>query len=62
LFSTEYQNTRQNIVILFWKYLGDMRSEAWLNLAGKYINEKLSSVYSARGKRKEEEMELDFCG
>jgi hypothetical protein len=39
-----------------------MRSEAWLNLAGKYINEKLSAVYSARGKRKEEEMELDFCG
>jgi hypothetical protein len=62
LFSKEYQNTRQNIIILFWKYLGDMRGEAWPNLSGKYINEKLSAVYSARGKRKEEEMELDFCG
>jgi hypothetical protein len=39
-----------------------MRTKAWLNLSGKYINEKLSAVYSARGKRKEEEMELDFCG
>jgi hypothetical protein len=30
-FSTEYSNSRQNITILFWKYLVDIRSEAWLN-------------------------------
>ncbi len=26
-FSTEYDNSRQNIIILFWKYLIDFRSE-----------------------------------
>jgi hypothetical protein len=29
---------RQNIIILFWKYLVDIRSEAWLNLFWEYIN------------------------
>ncbi len=28
-FSTEYHNSRWNIIILFWKYL-DIRSEVWL--------------------------------
>jgi hypothetical protein len=28
-FSTEYHNSIQNIIILFWKY-ADIRSEAWL--------------------------------
>ncbi len=31
-FSTEYSISRQNITILFWKYLVDIRSEAWLNI------------------------------
>jgi hypothetical protein len=29
---------------MFWKYLFDIRSEAWLNLFGKYINEKFFAM------------------
>jgi hypothetical protein len=32
LFSTEYHNSRQNIIILFWKYLVDIRNEARVNI------------------------------
>jgi hypothetical protein len=32
-FSTEYHNSRQNVIVLFWKYLGHIRSEAWQNIA-----------------------------
>jgi hypothetical protein len=28
----------RHIIILFWKYLVDIRSEAWLNLFWEYIN------------------------
>jgi hypothetical protein len=31
-FSREYDDSRQNIIILFWKYLIEIRFEAWLNL------------------------------
>jgi hypothetical protein len=31
-FSTEYQKFRQNIIIMFWKYVVDIRSKAWPNL------------------------------
>jgi hypothetical protein len=41
----ENNNSRQNITILFWKYLVDIRSEAWLNLFGEYINRKLFAVW-----------------
>jgi hypothetical protein len=40
-FSTEYLNSRQNIIILYWKYFADIRSEAWLNLGWEYKNGKL---------------------
>ncbi len=43
-FSPEYHNPKQNIIILFWKYLVDIGSEAWLNLVGQYVNEKLFAV------------------
>ncbi len=43
-FSPEYYNSRQNIIILFWKYLVDIRSEAWLNLFWEYINWKFFAV------------------
>jgi hypothetical protein len=46
-FSTEYHNVRQNISILFWKYLVDIRSEAQLNLFWKYNNGKLFAVQAA---------------
>jgi hypothetical protein len=39
-----YVLDRQNIIILFWKYLVDIRSEAWLNLIWEYINGKLFAV------------------
>ncbi len=42
--STEYSNSRQNIIIVFWKYLVDIRSEAWLNLFWEYLNGKLFAV------------------
>jgi hypothetical protein len=41
-FSTEYYNSR--LIILIWKYLLDIRSEAWLNLFWEYINGKLFAV------------------
>jgi hypothetical protein len=44
-FSTEYHNFRQNMMILFWKYLAAVRSEARLNLFWEYINRKLFTVY-----------------
>jgi hypothetical protein len=40
-FSTEYNNSRQNILILLWTYLVDIRSEAWLNSFWNYKNGKL---------------------
>ncbi len=43
-FSTEYPNPRQNIIILFLKYLVDISSEAWLNLIWENIKGKLFSV------------------
>ncbi len=43
-FSTEYHISGQNIIILFWKYVVDIRSEAWLNLFWEYINGKLFAV------------------
>jgi hypothetical protein len=44
-FSTEYHNSRQNIIIMIWKYLADIiRSEAWLNLFWEYINRRLFAV------------------
>ncbi len=47
-FSTEYHNSRQNIMILFWKYLVDIRSEAWLNLFCELINGKLFAVHTGQ--------------
>jgi hypothetical protein len=47
-FSTEYHNSRQNIVILFREYLVDIRSEAWLNLFLECINGKLFAVQYSR--------------
>ncbi len=35
---------RQNIIILFWKYVVDIRCEAWLNLFWEYTNGKLFAV------------------
>jgi hypothetical protein len=47
-FSAEYHNSRQNVIILFWKYLVDIRSEAWLNLSCEYINGKLFAVFTKK--------------
>jgi hypothetical protein len=41
-FSTEYHNSR--LIILIWKYLLDIRSEAWQNFFWEYINGKLFGV------------------
>jgi hypothetical protein len=38
-FCTEYHNSRKNILILFWKYVVDIRSAGQLNLFGKYSME-----------------------
>jgi hypothetical protein len=38
-------SVRQNIIVLFWKYLVDIRSEAWLNLFWEYINGNLFVEY-----------------
>jgi hypothetical protein len=43
-FSPRYISPRQNIIILLWKYLVDIGSEAWLNLFWQYINGKLFVV------------------
>jgi hypothetical protein len=48
-FAPEFNYSRQNIIILFWKYLVDFRSEAWLNLFWEYINGKLFTVWVAGG-------------
>ncbi len=37
LLATEYDDSRQIIIILFYKYLLDIRSEAWLILFWEYI-------------------------
>jgi hypothetical protein len=34
-------NSRQNIMILFWKYLVDIRIEPWQNLFWEYIKWKI---------------------
>jgi hypothetical protein len=39
-FSTEYHISRQNIIILFWKYLVDIRREAWQKKFWEYIHGK----------------------
>jgi hypothetical protein len=41
-------NSRQNVIILFWKYLVDIRSDAWLNLSWEYINGKLFAVFTKK--------------
>jgi hypothetical protein len=43
-FSTEYLNSRENIIILFCKYFVDIRSMARLNLFWEYRKGKLSAV------------------
>jgi hypothetical protein len=43
-FSPEFHNSMENIIILFWKYLVDIRSEAWLNLFWENINGKFFAV------------------
>ncbi len=43
-FSAEYHNWRRNIIILFWKYLVDISSEAWQNLFWEHINVKLFAL------------------
>jgi len=48
-FAPEFNNSRQNIIILFWKYLVDFRSEAWLHLFWEYINGKFFTVRGAGG-------------
>ncbi len=40
-YSTEYHNSRQNIIVLFCKYLVDIRSSAWLIIFWKYLKGKL---------------------
>jgi hypothetical protein len=45
-FSTEYSISRQNITILFWKYLVDIRSEAWLNIfLGKRFRKRSPEIF-----------------
>jgi hypothetical protein len=44
-FPSEYHNSRQSIIILFQKYLVDIKSEeAWLHLIWEYINRKIVAV------------------
>jgi hypothetical protein len=43
-FFPENHNSRQNIRILFWKYLVDISSEAWLKRFWEYIDRKLLAV------------------
>jgi hypothetical protein len=45
---TECYYYRQNIIILYWRYFDDIRSEAWLNLSWEYINGKLFAVCHSR--------------
>jgi hypothetical protein len=46
-FSTEYHTVIADIIILFCKYLVNIKckSEAWLSLFWEFINEKLFAVY-----------------
>ncbi len=50
-FSTQYNNSRQNIIILFWKHLVNTKSEAWLDFFWKYINGKLSAMLIKTNKK-----------
>jgi hypothetical protein len=43
--SKEYHNYRQHIIIQFWKYFVDIRSEVWLNLFWEYICGKLFAIH-----------------
>jgi hypothetical protein len=43
-FSTDYHNSTHNRIILVWKYLFNISSEAWLNIFWEYINGKLYAV------------------
>jgi hypothetical protein len=45
-FSPEHHISRKKIIIMIWKYLFDIRSEAWLNLFWEYMNGKLFAVPS----------------
>jgi hypothetical protein len=38
-------------MILFWKYIVDIRSDAWLNVFGEYINGKLFAVHVCEAKQ-----------
>ncbi len=42
--TTEYHNYKQYIIIPFYKYLSDIRSEAWPNHFWEHINRKLFAV------------------
>ncbi len=42
----ECHNSRQDTIILFWKYFVDTRSKAWLNLFWEYINGKMVAVHA----------------
>ncbi len=59
-FSTEYLNSRENIVILFWKYLVDIRSMATLNLFWEYREGKLFAALK-RGLEKAAASENPSC-
>jgi hypothetical protein len=42
--ATEYHNSRQIIIFMFWKNLANFRSVAWLNLFWENIDGKLFAV------------------
>jgi hypothetical protein len=44
-FSTEYHYSKQNIIILFWKYFVDIRSKDGLNDFWEYKKGKLFAVH-----------------
>ncbi len=44
-FSRNIIISEKKFIILFWKSLVEIRSEAWLNLFWEYINGKLFAVY-----------------
>jgi hypothetical protein len=48
LYRIQYYDSRQNIIIMFWKYLIDIRSEAWLILFWEYINANLFALWNVR--------------
>jgi hypothetical protein len=41
-----YPNSRQNIIIMIWKYLVDIRCEAWLNFLGIHKWKIVCSAHS----------------